>query len=144
MSGQSDCTFCKIIRGEIPSTRVFEDDICIAFMDIFPVRNGHCLLIPKMHYENLFDVDLSVLAHMSKRLAELVRRVKSALNPDGVLTAAANGAGAGQEVPHLHFHVIPRNKGDAFGFRFPDDYREKMADKKELEFTARLIASVDI
>ncbi|NHJ13609.1 MAG: HIT family protein [Candidatus Thorarchaeota archaeon] len=144
MSGPDDCIFCKIVRGEVPASKVFEDETCLAFMDIFPISKGHCLLIPKEHYENLFDVDMKVLAHMSGRLAELTRKVNKVLSPDGVITVVANGVGAGQEVPHLHFHSIPRNKGDSFGFKFPDDYREKMADREELESTAKLIASAKV
>ncbi len=134
-----DCTFCKIVRGEIPSSIIFEDDICMAFMDVFPVSRGHCLLIPKKHYVNLMDVDPEVVAHMAKRLTELTRGVKAATGADGVLTVAANGVGAGQEVPHLHFHSIPRSKGSNFGFQFPPDYHESMADRESLESMANSI-----
>ncbi len=134
-----DCIFCKIIRGEIPSSVVFEDDICMAFMDVFPVTPGHCLLVPKKHYENLMDVDPDVAAHMVRKLTELTRGVKAASGAEGVLTVVANGAGAGQEVPHLHFHSIPRSKGSNFGFRFPPDYRDEMADREDLESMAKSI-----
>jgi len=134
-----DCLFCKIVRGEIPSSVIFEDDICIAFMDVFPVNKGHCLLIPKKHFENLMDVDSDIIAHMAKRLTELTRGVKSATGAEGVLTVASNGAGAGQEIPHLHFHSIPRSKGANFGFKFPPNYRESMADRKDLESMAKSI-----
>ena len=134
-----DCIFCKIVRGEIPSSVVFEDDICMAFMDVFPISPGHCLLVPKKHYVNLMDVDPDVVAHMARRLTELTRGVKAASGAEGVLTVAANGVGAGQEVPHLHFHSIPRSSGSNFGFHFPPDYRESMADRKELESMAKSI-----
>jgi len=140
MSTESNCIFCKIVRGEIPASVVFEDDTCMAFMDIFPVKQGHCLLIPKKHYENMLDVDPDVVAHLAKRLAELTRKVKAAFNPEGVLNIVANGPGAGQEIPHLHFHVIPRNSSDEFRFLFPSGYREKMADREELDEVARKIA----
>ncbi|MBD3406786.1 MAG: HIT domain-containing protein [Candidatus Lokiarchaeota archaeon] len=139
MTNNEECLFCKIIQGEIPSTKVFEDDKVLAFMDIYPVSEGHCLLIPKDHYANMFDVDKDVLAHLSKRLADLTRMVNRAFKPDGVLNTVANGPGAGQEIPHLHFHVIPRNKGDEFGFRFPDGYREKMASQEDLKKIASKI-----
>jgi len=139
MSGSEDCIFCKIVRGEIPASVVFEDDVCMAFMDIFPVKTGHCLLIPKKHYTNMLDVDPDVVAHLAKRLSELTRKVNTAMKPDGVLNVVANGPGAGQEVPHLHIHVIPRNHDDEFRFQFPKGYREKMAKREELDRVAGLI-----
>ncbi|NWF95105.1 MAG: HIT family protein [Candidatus Thorarchaeota archaeon] len=142
MTHTDDCIFCKIVKRQIPASVVFEDEHCMAFMDIYPVSRGHCLLIPKKHFVNLLDVDLDVVAHMARRLCELTRRVKAVLSPDGVLSAVANGEGAGQEVPHLHFHVIPRSKGDPFGFRFPPNYREKMADRSELDKLAKAIRGV--
>jgi len=134
-----DCIFCKIVRGEIPSSVIFEDDICMAFLDVFPVNTGHSLLIPKKHYENLLDVDPDVVAHIAKRLIDLTRGVKNATGEEGVLTVAASGAGAGQEVPHLHFHAIPRSRGSNFGFRFPPDYRDEMANRIELDEIAKKI-----
>ncbi len=143
MSASEDCIFCKIVRGEIPASVVFQDEHCMAFMDIFPVSRGHCLLIPKRHYTNMLDVDPDIVAHLARRLAELTRRVNAVIKPDGILNVVANGLGAGQEVPHLHFHVIPRNSGDQFGFRFPDNYRETMAPREELDALARSIAQRD-
>ena len=134
-----DCIFCKIVRGEIPSSVIFEDDICMAFLDVFPVSKGHSLLIPKKHYVNLFDVDPDVAAHMARRLLELTRGVKNATGEEGIMIVVANGAGAGQEVPHLHFHAIPRSRGSNFGFRFPPNYRESMADRFELDEISKKI-----
>ncbi len=133
MNNSEDCIFCKIVRGEIPSSKIFEDEICMAFMDVFPVREGHSLLIPKEHYQNLLDVEKDVAAHLARRLVDLTRKVNKVIEPDGILTSAANGKGAGQEIPHLHFHVIPRNHGDDFGFRFPEGYRSEMADRDRLD-----------
>lgn len=139
MSSPTDCIFCKIVKGEIPASIIFQDEVCFAFMDIYPVTKGHCLLIPRKHFVNLLDVDPDAIAHLAKRLAELTRKVQRALKPDGILTAAANGPGAGQDIPHLHFHIIPRNKGDDFGFRFPKGYREKAAERAQLDRTAKMI-----
>jgi len=134
-----DCIFCKIVRREIPSSVIFEDDVCMAFLDAFPINKGHSLLIPKKHYVNLLDVDPEVVAHMARRLIDLTRGVKNATGEDGVMVTVANGAGAGQEVPHLHFHAIPRSRGANFGFRFPPDYRESMADRTELDEISKKI-----
>ncbi|MHA1949881.1 MAG: HIT family protein [Candidatus Thorarchaeota archaeon] len=136
---EDNCIFCKIVRGEMPASIIFEDDICMAFMDVFPINTGHSLLIPKQHFVNLFDVDDNVVAHLGKRLADLARRVKKATGEEGVLSAIASGEGAGQEVPHLHFHAIPRSKGAPFGFQFPPDYRNSMADREGLDHMAKKI-----
>ncbi len=145
MSDNESCLFCKIVRGEIPASVIFEDKFTMAFMDIFPISKGHCLLIPKQHHVNMLDVDIKVAKRLGVRLAELTRKVHSAFEPDGVINVIANGVGAGQEVPHLHIHVIPRNEGDRFGFLFPDDYREEMAPRDELDSVAKTIrASSDL
>ena len=139
MSDNESCLFCKIVRGEIPASVIFEDKFTMAFMDIFPISKGHCLLIPKQHYVNMLDVDAKIAKRLGARLAELNRKVHSAFEPDGIINVIANGVGAGQEVPHLHMHVIPRNEGDRFGFMFPDDYREEMAPRDELDSVAKTI-----
>ncbi len=133
------CIFCKIVRREMPASIIFEDDVCMAFMDVFPVTEGHSLLIPKKHYVNMFDVDGEVIAHLAKRIADLTRRVKKASGEEGVINIVANGEGAGQEIPHLHFHAIPRSKGSPFGFKFPPDYRDSMADRENLDRMAQKI-----
>jgi len=99
-----DCIFCKIVNGEIPSSVIFEDDICMAFLDVFPVSKGHSLLIPKKHYVNLFDVDPEVAAHMARRLLDLTRGVKIATGEEGVMIVIANGAGAGYT--SMPFHEV--------------------------------------
>lgn len=136
---EETCIFCKIIRGEIPSSVIFEDEHSIAFMDAFPINEGHCLLIPKKHYVNMFDVDSDVVAHLAKNLADLTKRVRKATGAEGVLNIVANGEGAGQDVFHLHFHAIPRNKNSPFGFKFPPDYRNSMAPREDLDRIAETI-----
>ena len=136
---EENCIFCKIVRGEIPASVIFEDDICIAFMDVFPINEGHSLLIPKKHFVNMFDVDEDVVAHLAKRLVDLTKRVKKATGEEGVINTVANGEGAGQEVPHLHFHAIPRSKDASFGFKFPPGYRDSMADRNDLDSMAKKI-----
>ncbi len=108
----SDCIFCKIVAGQIPCTRVYEDDAVLAFMDIGPIVKGHTLVIPKAHHDPLTAVPSDLLA----RVIEVVRRVAAAqvagLKADGVNVHQSNGAVAGQVVPHVHFHVIPRFADD--------------------------------
>jgi histidine triad (HIT) family protein len=105
----TDCIFCKIVAGEIPALRVYENEHVLAFMDIGPVVKGHTLVIPKAHHDPLADTPDDVLA----RVIRLVARAQQAgLGSDGVNIHQANGAAAGQVVPHLHFHVVPRFKHD--------------------------------
>ena len=87
----------------------------------------------------MFDVDPDVVAYLAKKLVDLTKRVQKATGADGVLNTVANGEGAGQEVPHLHFHAIPRNKGSAFGFKFPPGYRDSMAKREDLDQMAEKI-----
>ena len=103
--------FAKIIRGEAPCFKVFEDEQTIAFMDIMPQAEGHTLVIPKEPAENIFDLSAdgaAALARTTKRIAEAVRKVTGA---PGVMLAQLNGSAAGQTVFHIHFHVIPRSSG---------------------------------
>lgn len=123
----------------MPATKIYEDDVCLAFMDIFPVTEGHCLLIPKEHSTNMLDADPQVLQHLITKLALLDRKVASIFEGAGILNTVASGRNAGQEVPHLHFHVIPRKAGADFGFRFPEGYHDAMAPREELERVAELI-----
>jgi histidine triad (HIT) family protein len=114
-----DCVFCRIRDGQIPSTRVYEDDRTIAFMDINPLNEGHTLVIPRVHAATLFeadDADLGAALATAKRVAVAIRQ---ALHPDGLNLLQANGAAAFQSVPHFHFHLVPRFTGDGKGFDWP-------------------------
>jgi histidine triad (HIT) family protein len=107
--------FAKILRGEIPSAKVYEDDAVLAFMDLFPQTSGHTLVIPKVAARNLFDIsdaDLGVLMAGVKKVAAGVRK---ALQPDGLTILQYNGAPAGQTVFHIHFHILPRYEGVELG-----------------------------
>lgn len=104
--------FAKIVRGEMPAIKVFEDDAAIAFMDIFPQSEGHTLVIPKKtDAANLLDADAADLATLIVRVQRVAKGVAAALNPDGVRIMQFNGAPAGQTVYHLHFHIIPIFEG---------------------------------
>ncbi|MBW1777065.1 MAG: HIT family protein [Deltaproteobacteria bacterium] len=104
----SDCIFCKIIQGEIPSVKIYEDDYVFAFMDINPISTGHTLIIPKMHAENIWEIpeaDLAAIHVASKKIAQAMR---NALDPLGVAALQLNGRGVNQLVMHYHLHLIPR------------------------------------
>lgn len=101
--------FAKILRGEAPCVKIFEDDDIIAFMDIFPQSQGHCLVVPKnTHARNLTDFPPERLGPLFGATQKLTRAVIKALKPDGVIVTQFNGAPAGQTIFHLHVHVIPR------------------------------------
>ncbi len=108
----SDCIFCKIVAGEIPSFKLYEDDDVFSFMDINPLHDGHCLIIPKAHYPNIFEAPGDVLAKLMPVVGRMARAVNAALAPDGINIMQANGEAAGQSVFHIHFHVLPRAMGD--------------------------------
>ena len=110
----ADNIFAKIIRGEIPCVKVFEDDKVLAFMDVFPQSRGHALVISKVSQaRNLLEVEPEVLADLAAATQKLTRAVVAALKPDGVVVTQFNGAPAGQTIFHLHVHVMPRFEGVA-------------------------------
>ncbi|MEE8541483.1 MAG: HIT family protein [Desulfobacterales bacterium] len=103
-----DCIFCKIVQGEIPSFKVYEDDNVLAFEDINPVSEGHTLVIPKNHAENLFEISSQDLAAVQAAAQRVARAIKQALNPIGIAALQLNGRGVNQEVMHYHLHLVPR------------------------------------
>lgn len=103
--------FAKILKGEIPSVKLYEDDDTLAFMDVMPQATGHLLVIPKVGSRNLLDADPAVLAKVIPVVQKLAVAAKEAFEADGVFVAQFNEAAAGQTVYHLHFHVIPRHEG---------------------------------
>jgi histidine triad (HIT) family protein len=114
-----DCVFCRIRDGRIPSTRVYEDARTIAFMDINPLNEGHCLVIPREHAATLFEADEGDLRAAIATAQRVARAIRDALRPDGLNMLQANGAAAFQSVPHFHLHLVPRWQGDGKGFDWP-------------------------
>ena len=112
MSTDPDCVFCKIVAGQIPCFKLFEDAETLAFMDINPVHDGHCLVIPTAHYRNVFEISPEAVAAVARTVAKIAKAVEAAVKPDGLNLIQANGPGAGQSVEHFHFHVFPRRLGD--------------------------------
>ena len=128
--------FAKILRGEMPSARVFEDDHVLAFMDVFPQSRGHTLVIAKhSQARNLLDIEPEPLGFLILGVQRVARAVQSALKPDGIVVTQFNGAPAGQTVFHLHFHIIPRWEGVALR----PHGQGGMADAAELQALARAI-----
>lgn len=108
----NDCIFCKIVAGEIPCFKVYEDEHTLAFMDINPANRGHALVIPKAHSPDLYDSPDETLAATLATARKVARAVRATVNPDGLNLVQANGPGAAQSVFHLHVHIMPRFTGD--------------------------------
>ena len=129
--------FARILRNEIPSVRIFEDDKVLAFMDVFPQARGHVLVIHKTsRARNLLDAEPQALEELIVAVQRVTRAVREALTPDGITVTQFNGAPAGQTIFHLHFHILPRWEGQAMGAHGRDQ-----ADPAELADLARQIAA---
>ena len=129
--------FARIVRGEIPAAKVFEDDDTLAFMDAFPQVRGHTLVVHKRsRARNLLDVDIADLSAVMATVQRVTRAVRTALTPDGIVVTQFNGAPAGQTIFHLHVHILPRWTGVALG-----RHGAGMADGVELGALAAQIAA---
>jgi histidine triad (HIT) family protein len=108
----SDCVFCRIVRGELPCAKLYEDDEVLAFMDIAPIIKGHALVIPKHHIDPLTAVPEPLLGQVLRVVQRIAAAQMSGLRANGFNVHQSNGACAGQVVPHVHFHIIPRFEQD--------------------------------
>ncbi len=111
-----DCLFCKIIKGEIPSSNIYKDDDVVAFLDIFPYSKGHTVVVPVKHYKNFLEFPDKEMSKYFSVLKDLSIRIKENLKADGINVVQNNFAAAGQLIDHLHFHIIPRWNNDGKGF----------------------------
>ena len=137
MSAYDDTNiFAKILRGEIPSHKVYEDDHTLAFMDVMPQANGHTLVIPKAPSRNILDADPETLSRLMPVVQKIAVAAMDAFEADGVTVIQFNEPAAGQTVYHLHFHIIPRWEGVPLG-----RHGEGMADPGELKALAEQIAA---
>ena len=134
MAYDSDNIFAKILRGEAPAFKVYENDYSLAFMDVMPQVDGHTLVIPKDTAEDLLDADSIVLGQTMQAVQTVAQAVKQAFSAPGIMIAQLNGAAAGQSVFHLHFHIMPRHEGLEFEVHARD-----MADSAGLEAHAKRI-----
>jgi histidine triad (HIT) family protein len=130
------CIFCKIVAGQIPCFKLLEDDRTIAFMDINPVNPGHALAVAKGHWPTVDVIPPEIIAAVAQTAQKVTMAVVKELKPNGVNLLQANGAGAGQTVPHLHIHIMPRRAGDAVSLNWepkPGDMKEIGAIYKRLK-----------
>ena len=131
-----DCIFCKIIKGEIPSFRVFENDKVFCFLDINPLTKGHVLVIPKNHYKDIFDISEGDLKEIISIAKELAVTIKEKLGAEGVNLVNASGEMAEQSVFHFHLHVVPRYKDDGLEMNKWWQSKNYKADFEELKILA--------
>lgn len=128
----SDCLFCKIVAGEIPAEKVYEDEHTLAFLDINPNNFGHTLVLPKKHSENIFDTSEEVLGHMYASAQKISKAIRQT-GAEGVNIISNNGAAAGQIIFHAHIHVIPRDKDDGLKHWAQKKYADEAHLKKVAE-----------
>ncbi len=125
------CTFCRIIRGLSPAAFVYKDEFAVAFMDRFPLSKGHVLVVPKKHYEQIYDMGIEDAVRLFKVAYRVAGMIQKVLEPDGMRILQNNGGAAGQVIPHVHFHLIPAY--------YHAPLMRKSASMEELEEIASLI-----
>ncbi len=132
---KDSCIFCRIAQKQVSANLVYEDEKVVAFLDIRPLNEGHTLVIPKAHYENIFDVPQELNAYIHGITKQVAVAVKKAIKADGISIIQQNGKAATQDVPHLHVHVVPRYEGQKMlGFSQTSE-----ADQEELNQIATKI-----
>jgi histidine triad (HIT) family protein len=141
VSTTGPCTFCRIIAGQAPGNFVFRDDAVVAIVDLRQVTEGHVLVIPTAHFETMDDLDEATAAKLAWSTVRVSRAVRRAYAPDGINVWSSNGKAAGQEVPHVHIHVLPRLVGDGLMRVYPGEPLERYnADSEVLARVAQLVS----
>ena len=141
MGMEPNCIFCKIIAGQIPCMKVYEDDVVLAFLDIGPLVRGHTLVIPREHHATVMETPPDLLAAVNYRMPKIARAVLAATGAKACHVLANNGAEAQQSVSHLHYHILPRESGDSFGIPWKAGTLEKQTGAALAAIIARGIAS---
>jgi len=131
-----DCVFCKIVKGDIPCAKILETEELIAFLDINPVRPGHTLIVPKIHAETLFDLPPDSAEKVVRAMQHVGRALMKATNAAGMNVIQNNYPASGQEVPHIHWHLIPRHDGDGLKF-WPQGSYTSMEDMSAMAKSVR-------
>ena len=137
----TNCLFCMIIEGKVPSSTIYKDNLCTAFLDIQPINPGHVLIVPNLHAANISELDENTGAHIFKigmKINKVLRN--SGIKCDGINMFVADGEAAMQEIFHFHLHIFPRFKDDGFGLKFGASYSQKPT-KTELDDMAKKICS---
>ena len=139
MPSDSDCVFCKIAAGEIPSASVYQDETVFSFLDVGPLAEGHLLVIPRDHFSLLADVPVEICTGVASVVPLLGRALLEVTGAEGFNLLCNQGSVAGQVVPHVHFHLIPRRAGDGLGYRWnAGEYSEGGIDRIAEAYRAAL------
>ncbi|WP_439670392.1 HIT family protein [Staphylococcus pseudintermedius] len=140
----TETIFSKIIDGDIPSFKVYENDYVYAFLDISQVSKGHTLLIPKTPSPNIYETDAETMKHIGEALPIVANAIKKTFNPDGLNIIQNNGEYASQSVFHIHFHLIPRYKNDIDGFGYHWETNEsRIDDAQNAEIAAQIASNIE-
>lgn len=131
----TDCIFCKVLKKEINSHPVYENDLVLAFLDVLPMSPGHTIIIPKEHYPDLESLPEDVLAEMSRVIKLIGKAMMKGLEVEGYSVFLDNKSAANQHVPHVHFHLVPRKEGDGF-----ERWAQSAYGEGEAEFVATKIS----
>ena len=134
-----DCLFCKIINGEIPSYGVYEDEKNFAFLDINPINKGHALVLPKNHVHKITDAEEEDIKALSIALKKVVKGIEDGIGVRNLNVFVNQGAYAGQVIPHLHFHVVPRHVGDGMKIEVP---KINLSEKEFLDIAEKIKGSI--
>jgi len=136
-----DCVFCRILAGELPASVVYADDSAVALLDLYPIHAGHTLVIPREHYTDVASSPSQLAGHLFEVSARLGPAIVRATGAHGFNVWTANGRAAGQDIFHLHLHVLPRYHEDTFGLRFPRSHPSK-APRHDLDAMAERITGM--
>ncbi|HAR5868912.1 HIT family protein [Staphylococcus pseudintermedius] len=140
----TETIFSKIIDGDIPSFKVYENEYVYAFLDISQVSKGHTLLIPKKPSPNIYETDAETMKHIGEALPVVANAIKKTFNPDGLNIIQNNGEYASQSVFHIHFHLIPRYKNDIDGFDYHWETNEsRIDDAQKAEIAAQIASNIE-
>lgn len=134
-----DCLFCKIVSGDIPAMKVYEDDEFIAFLDAFPFNDGHTLIIPKVHYDKLSETPDEIAAGLMRLVPQLSKAIMKSVNAEGFNVGVNNGKVASQSIDHTHLHIIPRFENDGHE---PWHGKEKLVEESGKEIANKIRAAL--
>lgn len=138
---KENCVFCKILAGELPASMIYEDNRVAVFIDLYPVNEGHLLVVPKYHAPYMKDVDTDTLQHIMKIAKAMNEALRKTTGCEGVNLFVADGEAAHQEVFHFHLHLYPRFTGDGFGFRYNPSIHFKELPRNRMDELAQQIKS---
>jgi histidine triad (HIT) family protein len=136
------CTFCRIVAGEEPASRVYEDEWALAFMNLRQANPGHVLVIPKAHVATVYDLDDATAARLMPVVARVARALRKAFNPPGLTIWQSNGVASHQEIDHLHIHLLPRQVADGLLRFYSQSVREAPADERDF-LASQIAAHID-